>query len=144
MHMMFETLMSDWGLCQPILFDSTMCDAAASIALAMDLGTLPAEAEPQHEQQNPADIEYVDWAHQDTWERPADEQAGDHHQQQQQLAPSRSGLEPKVIGLLVNLYRYGGRSHDVSLWDRVRKSADKLYYSRPNISKQVDQAMRHR
>ena len=138
-HMMFESLMSDWALAQPILFDTTMCDAAASISLAMDLDTLPAdaEAEPQPEHQ--------DWATRDTWE-PADDQH--HHQQDghQQIdqGSTRSGLEPKVIGLLVNLYRYGGRYHDAEFWNRVRRSADKLYYARDNIHTQVDAAMRNR
>ena len=144
-HMMFESLMSDWALAQPILFDTTMCDAAASISLAMDLDTLPAEAEAEPQP------EHQDWATRDTWEQADDQhqQQHQHHHQQdghQQIdqGSTRSGLEPKVIGLLVNLYRYGGRASDVSLWDRVRRSADKLYYARENISTQVDKAMRHR
>ena len=140
MHMMFESVMSDWTLSQPILYDSTMIQAAEAIAKSIDTDTLPAEEpHPEHE----------DWATRDTWE-----QAGDQHQQQQQQQhqqdddqnqqSTRSGLEPKVIGLLVNIYRYGGRASDVSLWDRVRRSADKLYYLRPNIGKQVERSLRHR
>jgi len=137
-HMMFESVMSDWSLSQPILYDSTMIQAAEAIARSVDTDTLPAEEpHPEHE----------GWATRDTWEQAGDQHQHQHHHQQdddQNQQSSRSGLEPKVIGLLVNVYRYGGRASDVSLWDRVRRSADKLYYSRQNITKQVDKSMRHR
>ena len=55
----------------------------------------------------------------------------------------RSGLEPKVIGLLVNLYRYNEREC-AETWSRVRASMDKLYHSRENISRQVDTALNRR
>lgn len=140
-HMMFESLMSDWALVQPILFDSTMCDAAATIALALECDNVPAaEADQTAEPEQDAD-----WAVRDRWE--AEPEAEQLHQQnagQSAKGGSRSGLEPKVIGLLVNLYRYGGRYHDAELWNRVRRSADKLYYARDNIHKQVDTAMHPR
>lgn len=140
-HMMFESLMSDWALVQPILFDTTMCDAAAKIALTLDVDNVPAEeadqtAEPEED---------LEWAARDRWE--AEPEAEQLHQQnagQSAKGGSRSGLEPKVIGLLVNLYRYGGRYHDAELWNRVRRSADKLYYTRDNIHQQVDNAMAKR
>ena len=142
MNMMFESVMSDWTLSQPILYDNTMTQAAEAIAKSAE--TDPLAAEEQHP-------EHDDWATRDTWEQAGDQhqhqhQHQHHHQQDddQNQQSSRSGLEPKVIGLLVNIHRYGGRASDVSLWDRVRRSADKLYYSRQNITKQVDKSMRHR
>ena len=138
-HMMFESLMSDWALVQPILFDSTMCDAAASISLTLDLDPMPeSEADPTAEAEQ-------DWATRDTWEaEPEAEQLHQPNAGQPEQGSTRSGLEPKVIGLLVNVYRYGGRYHDAEFWNRVRRSADRLYYARENIHKQVDKAMRHR
>ena len=133
MNMIFESSMSDWMLSQPILYDNTMIQAAEAIAKSAELAA--EEEQPEHE----------DWAKRDSWYTPPDpnqhqhQQDDDHNQQ-----GTRSGIEPKVIGLLVNIYRYGGRCSDVSLWDRVRKSADKLYYLRPNIGKQVDRSMRYR
>jgi len=136
MNMMFESVMSDWTLSQPILYDNTMTEAAEAIAKSAETDTLAAEEEqPEHD----------DWAKRDSWYTPSDQNQHQHQQDDDQNQQgTRSGLEPKVIGLLVNIYRYGGRASDVSLWDRVRRSADKLYYTRPNIGKQVDRSMRHR
>ena len=75
MHMMFESVMSDWTLSQPILYDSTMIQAAEAIAKSAE--TDPLAAEEQHP-------EHDDWATRDTWE-----QAGDQHQHQHQHITSR-------------------------------------------------------
>ena len=69
----------------------------------------------------------------------ADATGDEHHDEYAGRGHGRSRLEPKVIGLLVNLYRYNERVC-AETWSRVRASMDKLYHSRDNIARQVDAA----
>ena len=130
--------MVDWSLVQSILFDQTLVQAAESVTITETI-----EEDPQQ------DAEQT-WPERDSWESFGDEPQGadngdwehqvDHHRGRGDR-PSRNGFEPKVIGLLVHLYRYGASYTDQFLWDRVRKAADKVYFARDNVRRQVDGAM---
>ena len=73
-------------------------------------------------------------------EAAADATGDEQHDDYTGRGHGRSGLEPKVIGLLVNLYRYN-EHQCAETWFRVRASMDKLYNSRDNIARQVDAAL---
>ena len=92
----------------------------------------------QHHDEYAASAEQPDAAAADT----GDEQHAEHTGRGSG-GGGRSGLEPKVIGLLVNLYRYNEREC-AETWSRVRASMDKLYHSRDNIARQVDAALNRR
>ena len=53
----------------------------------------------------------------------------------------RLELEPKLIGALVNYYRWRAMQQSRSNSDRLDQSMDKLYHSRDNIQRQVDAAL---
>ena len=130
-HMIYESIMQDWTLIQPILYDDTLTKAAEAAVIA------PTE-EPAEAGQ--------DWVSQDTWDTAVEPHQAepDHGRAQGQHFGGRSGFEPKIIGLLVHLYRYGASYNDHELWSRVRKAADKVYFSRDNVRSQVDQALAKR
>jgi hypothetical protein len=129
-HMIYESIMQDWTLIQPILFDDTLTKAAEAAVIA------PTE-EPAEAGQ--------DWASQDTWDTAVEPEEAEHyHGRAKGEHKGRSGFEPKIIGLLVHLYRYGASYNDHALWSRVRKAADKVYFSRDNVRSQVDQALTKR
>jgi len=125
-HFIYESIMSDWTLIQPILFDDTLTKAAETAVMS------PTEADS--------------WAVQDTWDTAVEhpEAEHDHGGAKGHHKGHRHGFEPKVIGLLVHLYRYGSSYTDHELWSRVRKAADKVYFSRDNVQRQVDQALHKR
>ena len=142
MHFIQDTIMVDWSLVQSILFDDTLAKAAESAVMA---SIEIVEDEPQQEAEET-------WPERDSWQpaggEPQEADNGDwehevdHHRGRgDHRGHSRNGFEPKVIGLLVHLYRYGASYTDQFLWDRVRKAADKVYFSRENIRRQVDGAM---
>jgi hypothetical protein len=129
--------MVDWTLVQSILFDDTLTKAAESAVLT-SIETI--EEEPQQEAEQ-------NWPDRDSW-GPADDEpqeadnAVDHPRGKgDHKGNSRNGFEPKVIGLLVHLYRFGASYNDHFLWDRVRRAADKVYFARGNVKRQVDGAM---
>lgn len=128
-HFIYESILADWTLVQPILFDDTLTKAAETAVV--EIPDEPAEAGQ-------------DWAVQDTWDTAEPEAEHDHGGAKGHHKGHRHGFEPKVIGLLVHLYRYGASYHDTELWSRVRKAADKVYFSRDNVTRQVDQALHKR
>ena len=52
----------------------------------------------------------------------------------------RNGLEPKCIGLLVNVYRYNDTNSHRD-WNRVMQSADIIFNGRDKIYRQVTSAL---
>ena len=149
MHFVPATAFIDWSLVQPAFHDQPAAAAAAAAAGDEQRADAAAAAagDEQHDDHTgrgdqpaadaaAAGAEQPDAAAADT----GDEQHAEHTGRGSGGGGGRSGLEPKVIGLLVNLYRYNEREC-AETWSRVRASMDKLHNSRDNIARQVDAAL---
>ena len=148
-HFVPASAFIDWSLVQPAFHDQPAAAAAAAgDEQRVDAAAAAAAAagDEQHDDHTgrgdqpaadaaAAGAEQPDAAAADT----GDEQHAEHTGRGSG-GGGRSGLEPKVIGLLVNLYRYNEREC-AETWSRVRASMDKLYNSRDNIARQVDAAL---
>ena len=138
-HFVPATVFIDWNLIQPVFQDQPVAAAAAAgdeqhvdAAADVNMGRgdqLAADAAADGDEQPEVAA--------------ADATGDEHHDEYAGRGHVRSGLEPKVIGLLVNLYRYNEREC-AETWSRVRASMDKLYHSRDNIARQVDAALNRR
>ena len=149
MHFVPASAFIDWSLVQPAFHDQPAA-AAAAAGDEQRVDAAAAAGDEQHDDHTgrgdqpaadaaAAGAEQPDAAAADT----GDEQHAEHTGRGSGGGGGRSGLEPKVIGLLVNLYRYNEREC-AETWSRVRASMDKLYHSRENISRQVDTALNRR
>lgn len=56
---------------------------------------------------------------------------------------SRNGLEPKCISLVASYFRWKSAAwaQNHKLWQKFEQNVMTLYYSRPNITKQVDKTV---
>lgn len=70
------------------------------------------------------------WAEQEDWD----------HRPSSSNAQARNGLEPKCISLCTSYFRWKQASwqQDRKTWQKFEQNIMALYYSRPNITKQVD------
>ena len=146
MHFVPASAFIDWSLVQPVFQDQPAAAAAAA-------------GDEQHVDAAAATVDEQHDDHTGRGDQPAADAAAAGDEQPEAAAAAatgdeqhddytgrghgRSGLEPKVIGLLVNLYRYNEREC-AETWSRVRASMDKLYNSRENIARQVDAALNRR
>ena len=146
-HFVPASAFIDWSLVQPAFHDQPAAAAAAAGDEQRVDAAAAAAGDEQHDDHTgrgdqpaadaaAAGAEQPDAAAADT----GDEQHAEHTGRGSGGGGGRSGLEPKVIGLLVNLYRYNEREC-AETWSRVRASMDKLYNSRDNIARQVDAAL---
>ena len=145
MHFVPASAFIDWSLVQPVFQDQPAA-AAAAAGDEQHVDAAAATGDEQHDDhmgrgdQPAADAAA---AGDEQPEAAADATGDEQHDDYTGRGHGRSGLEPKVIGLLVNLYRYNEREC-AETWSRVRASMDKLYHSRDNISRQVDTALNRR
>ena len=147
-HFVPASAFIDWSLVQPAFHDQPAAAAAAAgDEQRVDAAAAAAAGDEQRDDHTgrgdqpaadaaAAGAEQPDAAAADT----GDEQHAEHTGRGSGGGGGRSGLEPTVIGLLVNLYRYN-EHQCAETWSRVRASMDKLYNSRDNIARQVDAAL---
>ena len=144
-HFVPASAFIDWSLVQPVFQDQPAA-AAAAAGDEQHVDAAAATGDEQHDDhtgrgdQPAADAAA---AGDEQPEAAADATGDEQHDDYTGRGHGRSGLEPKVIGLLVNLYRYNEREC-AETWSRVRASMDKLYHSRDNIARQVDAALNRR
>ena len=122
-HMLPMALMCDWQRLQGVITDAsnkedeiimTICDKVVNDKLE-ELSSGAAASNND-----------LTWEARESWY----DQEDDH---KNPAGKQRNGLEPKVIGLLVNIYRYASESKGHLLWHRTIESASRIYAAHPNI-----------
>ena len=151
-HLVPASAFIDWSLVQPAFHDQPAAAAAAAgDEQRVDAAAAAAAAagDEQHDDhtgrgdQPAADAAAAGAEQPDAAAADSGDEQHAEHTGRGSGGGGRSGLEPKVIGLLVNLYRYNEREC-AETWSRVRASMDKLYHSREKISRQVGTALNRR
>ena len=122
----------DFASCQPA------AEALSEKAIRAEPSE-PAKADddvPEFEKWEPADADEQDHEEHGT------AGYGWHYREgKERKGGGRHGLVPKVIGALVNYYRWRAMQQSRSNADRLHQSMEKLYRSRDNIRTQVDAAL---
>lgn len=125
LEMRFVRVMPDWGKLQPCLGEP---EAVAAEPMA-STDVINIDTDKPDEAAWTGDANDID-----DYDRTRGSYSGNAG------ASSRNGLEPKCISLCVSFFRWKQSSwhQDKKAWQKFEQNVMTLYYSRPNITRQVD------